>query len=169
MQIEIKKPIRNREMQSKPMKKGVLTSFAILAILTAACGNKVYDRYAHTPVAGWEKNDTLSFAVPRVAIAGVYGINVALRTNGAYPFQALTLIVEQHILPAKRMKTDTINCVLTDRDGKAKGQGISYYQYRFHASNLHLSPGDSLFITVRHDMKREVLPGISDIGVIIEN
>ena len=31
-----------------------------------------------------------------------------------------------------------------------------------------MNQGDSIHITVRHDMKREILPGVSDIGVKVE-
>lgn len=33
---------------------------------------------------------------------------------------------------------------------------------------MTLVPGDSLQISVRHDMKREILPGVSDVGIKIE-
>ena len=46
-----------------------------------------------------------------------------------------------------------------------KGHGISTYQYNFHLTTLTLNEGDSLHIAVRHNMKREILPGISDIGI----
>ena len=46
------------------MKKTVyfIVLTAIVQILSACSGSTVYDDYAHTPIAGWEKNDTLSFA-----------------------------------------------------------------------------------------------------------
>lgn len=47
------------------MKKTVyfIVLTAIVHILSACSGSTVYDEYAHTPIAGWEKNDTLSFEV----------------------------------------------------------------------------------------------------------
>jgi hypothetical protein len=32
---------------------------------------------------------------------------------------------------------------------------------------MMLNKGDSLEIKIRHDMKREILPGISDIGIML--
>lgn len=32
----------------------------------------VFDSYAHTPIAGWEKNDTLSFEIPPLLEGGYY-------------------------------------------------------------------------------------------------
>ena len=60
--------------------------------------------------------------------------------------------------------TDTVACQLTDRKGNAAGKGISYHQYQFPVTELMLQDGDSLFVSIRHDMKREILPGISDVG-----
>lgn len=151
----------------KLIRKVFFSSFLTLVLLFGACGNKVYDRFCHTPLEGWEKNDTLSFAVPKIANTGLYGIDLSLITSASYPFQGLTLIVEQHILPSKRTEIDTLSCVLFDQNGRSKGRGISRYQYEFHVNDHHLSSGDSLFVTVRHDMKREILPGISDIGIQI--
>ena len=42
---------------------------------------------------------------------------------------------------------------------------MSYYQYQVPVNDITLQQGDSLHICVRHDMKREILPGISDVGI----
>ena len=129
------------------MKRLIHFVFILVATIAfSACNHaKVYDEYAHTPIAGWEKNDTLSFEIPPMAATGYYRQSLGLRTTGAYPFTALTLIVNQTIYPAnkgKRIeKTDTLLC--------------------------QLIRGDSIHIAIRHDMKREILPGVSDIGVKI--
>ena len=138
----------------------------ITSMLTVACtGNKVYDNYNHTPVAGWEKNDALSFEISRVKTNGLYNAELGLRINNSYPFMGLTLIVTRTIYPKMRVYTDTLNCHLIDKNGNTNGQGISYYQYDFQVGYMKLEKGDSLHVTVRHDMKREILPGISDIGI----
>ena len=70
--------------------------------------------------------------------------------------------------PAKRIeKTDTLLCQLINQHGENKGQGISYYQYNFPINIYKINRGDSIHIAIRHDMKREILPGVSDIGVKI--
>ena len=140
----------------------------LISTFFISCNNLEYDTYDHTPIAGWEKNDTLTFNVPGISKTGVYGMDLGLRINGAYPFMGLTLIVEQTYFPDREKKTDTLNCKLIDKQGIHEGQGISYYQYDFHVGDLQLSQGDSIHITVRHDMKREILPGISDIGIQLE-
>ena len=63
------------------------------------------------------------------------------------------------------MRGVAIRCSLISEHGVAKGRGISNYQYIFHLTTLKLEQGDKLRVAVRHDMKREILPGIADIGV----
>ena len=51
-----------------------------------------------------------------------------------------------------------------DVKGNSIGVGLSYHQYAFPIATLSLHAADSIVVKVRHDMKREILPGISDIG-----
>ncbi len=155
------------------MKRFIYTLLIIgaFAFLSSCKEGMIYDQYVHTPIAGWEKNDTLSFEVPPLAMDGNYKEELGLRITGDYPFMGLTLIVEQTIYPDKAKKAekvekcDTIQCDLIGENGSTKGQGISYYQYNFPINVYPIAQGDSIHITVRHDMKREILPGISDIGL----
>ena len=104
--------------------------------------------------------------------SGTYEQQLGLRVTGVYPFMGLTLIVNQSIFPKGKVqsmekieKSDTIQCDLIDKSGTTKGQGISYYQYNFPINAYRFASGDSIHITVKHNMKREILPGISDIGI----
>ncbi len=145
-----------------------MTAISVIASLSSCNDNKVYDHYEHTPLAGWEKNDRLSFSVPAAKEDGVYTTDLGLRINATYPFMGLTLIVDHHILPADTTVSDTLHCDLIDTNGNTCGQGVNFYQYQFHVGEIPLHQGDSLQVSVRHDMKREILPGVSDIGLIVE-
>lgn len=147
-------------------KQLVFVFMAAMLIMLAACNRRlVYDKYVSTPVAGWEKNDTLSFEISPVDSAASYQSYLGLRITDAYPFTALTLIVEQHVYPRDEIKIDTVHCQLTDDRGNATGNGLSYHQYKFPITLMQLQHGDSIHVRVRHDMKREILPGVSDIGM----
>ena len=138
----------------------------MLLLVLSACNRKlVYDRYLSTPISGWEKNDTLSYDIRPVSGTDTYDMWLGLRTSEAYPFTAITLIVEQHIYPNDTIVNDAGNSKLTDRHGNASGTGVNFHQYRFPVTELQLQDGDSIHIRVRHDMKREILPGISDVGI----
>ena len=147
-------------------KRLVFVFMAAVLVMLAACNRRlVYDKYVSTPVVGWEKNDTLSFEVSPVDSAASYQSYLGLRITDAYPFTVLTLIVEQHVFPRDEVVTDTVFCQLTDERGNATGTGLSYHQYKFPVTTLQLQHGDSIHVRVRHDMKREILPGVSDIGL----
>ncbi len=144
-----------------------IVAIAALTVLTA-CGGKVYDTYRHTSVEGWERNDTLCYDVNKVHSQGNYVVELGVRTAYSYPFVALTLIVDQTILPSGTTLTDTINCKLVTPPHSQKTGGISIFQYNTTVRELKLNAKDSLHITVRHDMKRDILPGISDVGISVK-
>ena len=113
--------------------KSVFIAVMTALILSSCTENRVYDRYQHTPVVGWERNDTLKFDdIARFKDAGCY------------------------------------TAKLIDQRGNSKGiGGISYYQYNFNLKDITVMKGDSIIVSVRHNMKREILPGISDIGYML--
>ena len=155
---------------SRKQKNSILVALFMLtvALAFASCNRKtVYSHYEHTPLVGWEKNDYLSFSLPPFNQGGTYREEVGLRINGAYPFMGLTLIVEQQVFPSGMTRTDTLWCKLIDADGTIQGEGISYYQYSFHLCDMPLHKGDSLHVQLHHNMKREILPGISDVGLTL--
>ena len=132
------------EKKIKLMKKNVCTLFFMVALailaLAACHTNTVYDHYNHTLIDGWDKNDTLIYHVPKIKEGGVY--------DG-------------------RIRVDTLNCKFSDCDGFHMAHGISHSQYCFPIARLQLNANDSLSINVRHDMKRDLMPGISDVGIKI--
>lgn len=172
---------RQKSINSSATRAASRLSVAVLvlvAVVAVSCiGRKVYDHYEELPVAGWEKNDTIAFLLPPVAQSGLYSLDLGLRTTSQYPFMSLTLVIEKSIIPTDtatvkplfpssiKPTVSTLSCRLMDSRGHAKGQGINYYQYDFHVADLSLSAGDSLRVCIRHDMKREILPGISDLGI----
>ncbi len=146
-----------------------IVSVVMTAAVAVSCAtDTVYYSYAHTPVAGWEKNDTLTFNIPGMAASGTYSQQVGLRMTSAFPFTSISLIVEQRIMPRGKVLTDTIKCPITDIRGNFLGDGISSFQYMFPLREVTLNKKDSIHVSIRHNMKREILPGVSDIGLKME-
>lgn len=142
---------------------------ATVTTLMAACDSlPVYSHYEHTPNSGWEKNDVLNFEISPVKEAGYYYEELGLRISDNYPFQGLCLVVSQTVLPSGYHHNDTVNCSLIDKDGRMKGSGINHFQYSFHVNTIRLNEGDSLLIQVKHNMKREIMPGITDVGIKVK-
>ncbi len=137
-------------------------------MMTACQKATIYNRYLHTNANGWERNDTLRFVIPPIKQSGRYTEEVGLRTNGDYPFTDLTLIIEQTKVKTGITKRDTLECTLMSKQGHIEGAGISHFQYTFPLTTIELAQEEELDIVVRHDMKREMLPGITDIGIRIK-
>ncbi len=142
-----------------------VVAVCIASLLSACTGSTVYHRYKNVPVTGWEKNDTVVFEVPAIKTDGIYQRQLGLRVTRDYPFQGLTLIVEQQANALQKTYCDTLNCNIFNKHGNPVGHGVSRYQYLFPLPEVPLDSGQSLRISVRHDMKREILPGITDIGI----
>ncbi len=138
----------------------------LVVLMLTACNDKtVYHDYEQTSASGWEKNDPLSFTIPPIQETGNYTEEVGMRINGSFPFLSLSLIVEQTKLNTGEKQCDTLVCELINKRGYPQGKGVSQYQYLFPLKTLQLNKGDSLRIEIRHDMKREILPGITDVGL----
>ena len=154
-------------MSRKRNNKWLCLAFLItVALVTASCDRKtIYHHYEHTSLTGWEKGDTLFFSPKRMTQTAVIQRDVELRISDNYPFRSLNLIIEQTTLPSCHIRRDTLDCQFMTPDGKILGQGITLYQYRFRLPEVSLNEGDSLSISIYHNMRREILSGIADIGV----
>ena len=140
--------------------------FLTVALALTGCNrHTIYHHYEQTPVAGWERNDTLFFNVSPTGDDAVLHEEVEMRISNKYPFMGLCLVVEQTTFPSNVRRIDTLNCNLIDEKGNVMGKGINYMQYNYHLTDLSLNEGDSLSIAIRHNMKREILPGVIDVGI----
>ena len=146
----------------------MIIALTMAALTLSACHRGViYSHYAHVDNDGWERNDTMHFYVPRVQKPGVYHQQVMLRTDNSLPFLGISVIVEQEIFPRGEHKRKRIACPLVEKNGHVMGKGISCYQYCFDVDSVELYEGDSLHVYVMHHMKRENMPGITDVGIEI--
>ena len=146
----------------------ILALMAIAVSVSSCDDPRIYDHYESTPQDGWGRNEVLTFSVPKMLQTDTYQQWVELRANQKFPFQTITLIVEQTVFPKKQVYRDTVECKIIDDAGRLEGKnGISSTEVVAPLRTLQLKQGDSLAISVRHDMQRELLPGISDVGIRI--
>ena len=152
------------------LRNSSITYLLITVALTllVSCNRKVvYSHYENIPDDGWERTDTLKFSICPIIAEGDYREDVGLRINNTFPFRRLMLIVDQHTVPSGMMRSDTLHARLIDHNGSIEGKGINYFQYEFHLANIYLNTTDTLFVTIRHNMKRELLGGVADVGITI--
>ena len=141
----------------------------VMMLLFAGCDHTtVFHHYENISQDGWGRSDTLRFEIPPISTDGNYLATLELRTNSTYPYTNLSIIVESDLQPHSQHFSDTLRCSLTDQRGNITGKGISQYQYRFPLATRHLTQGQILTFSVYHNMRRETLPGIIDIGLHIQ-
>ena len=148
----------------------VLTAAAVL--LSACQTDVVFSHYEQMPTAGWEKSEAVSFGIPRSKDAGTFAQSLGLCINSDFPFQSITMVVEwqriaqgpSEILPAER---DTVCCRLYDANGHPTGSGINQYQYLFPLRDISINSGDSLTVSITHDMRRHIIHGIVNVGLTL--
>ena len=146
-----------------------LSVILLMVLLFTACKwSTVYFHFEDVPESGWEKNDLVSFDLDKQTSDATYQEELALRISNKYPFMRLALVVEQTIYPAGNTVIDTLDCRLIDDSGIVMGQGVSQYQYLFPLKTLPLHCGDSLHLEIHHNMKRQILPGITGVGIKIQ-
>lgn len=144
-----------------------LLGLVILAL--AACQQRAaYSHYEPVSLNGWNREDTVKFSFGPVAESNSFRKTLGLRASLDYPFTNLSLIVEQVVMPSGTVSCDTLDISLIDIDGSPKGKGVNHYQYNIPLNSISLLAGESLYISIHHNMKRENLPGISDIGLTLE-
>ena len=137
---------------------------AVMLLTTGCRQATVYYHYEHMDVDGWDRVDTIHFYIPPVDDSGTYEASIGLRITDDYPFQDLTIVVNQTRLPARDTKSETHVLQLADDLGNTRGQGVSEYQYLSPLEALQLQKGDSLHVCIYHDMRREILKGVTDVG-----
>ena len=143
----------------------------LLAAVSAACvkTGRVYSRYQSMQHGGWLREDTVTITAGPVLHGGSYTEELGLRTNSCYPFTEIAVIVEQQAQPSGFSRKDTLLASLTDDNGLVTGEGISHYQYLFTMPPVSLAEGDTLNVSIRHDMRRNPLAGVTDVGITLKH
>lgn len=151
--------------------KRKLSFLPFLLIAFAGCTtDTIYSHYRHIADEEWGRSDTLIYIVPGIQHGGTYDLAVGLRTTSGYPYSDLTFVVEQEMIPSGRHSTDTFKVSLTTQDTRVQqnGTGVALRQYHFPFKQLTLTEGDTLKLTLKHDMQRDPLPGVADVGITLQ-
>ena len=159
------------------MKHKVSTLFYIIALMTTimsatSCSDpRTYDQYKSVSLQGWQRNDTLTFDIPR-QWEGNYQLDLCLRAAQTYPYRNLSVIIERKVIYFRQRKklekayNDTVNCEVINVKGTLVGhKGITSTEILEAVTSFRLNRNDSLQVKIHHIMNRESLPGISDVGI----
>lgn len=151
------------------MKLKWLFCLVLLFIYMESCNRQqtLCFSFQNTSLEGWEQQRVLKFHLDTVEEAGLYSIHLSLRTTNSFPFKTLWLSVKQDLHQPDTLMTDTLSILLTDDYGNQQGRGVSLLQSDLYLKTLFLQKGQSGTITIGHIMRRTILPGIANVGLIV--
>lgn len=142
---------------------------ALLAIIiVCSCSRQpAFLRYKAIDDGQWERGAAQQFATT-IPADGDYDITLLLRLERTFPFLNLNLIADETVFPSLDHCSTPVTIDLSGSRGTIVDDGISLLQYAAPVATQHFSRGDSLQISVRHDMRCGILPGVVDVGVCLE-
>jgi len=118
----------------------------------------------------WKKNDVQTFDFDINDVQNQKNLMFVVRNNNDYPYSNLRLITSiEH--NKKKISTDTLNFVLAKPNGEWIGRGFGdakeiIFQYKL---KYKFPQNGKYSVKVMHAMRKNVLPGIEDIGIKIQN
>ena len=143
--------------------------FLLCGLLFLSCtGGTVFHSYKPLPKEGRERRDTVCFQVPKVEEDIDGTLFVGLRTVANVGIQDVVLAVEQRNEAEGICRCDTIRYPLTDAEGNALTLGVNNHQYETQHLPFRLQKGRSAQVRIRHLMSKEVISGITEVGIRIE-
>ena len=151
-------------------KKNIAVLCFAMAVITACYQSTAYFRYFSTNIQGWERDSVLHYHVPAVRVGGYFVEEIGVRPSAKYPFKQLSLVVNQKIISTNNshsdlFKTDTLTLDVYDAEGRLQGKGVDLRQLVTPLKGLRLQAGDSISLSIRHNMRRYAIEGISDVGL----
>lgn len=149
------------------MKRKLLLAVIAVLCIMGCTSHELYHHYEAVKDNKWDREQGLTFSVPHVTSAENYLVSLGLRTTDAYPYKELGIIIDMELPHRKVHYSDTIQCQITDENGKRLGNGLAHYQQEFPVKDIYLHQNDSITITVRHNMRNKQLPGVSSVGIEI--
>jgi len=150
----------------------------VLLTLSSCIKGKVCQEYRHIDDNEWTRSDTVVFSVGKVKTDALCQMETGIRLTTDYPYSNLSVTATTILIPdtagvADSLKRntqtfrDTILITPYNEEGDVNGSGIRNYQLTTPFRKIQLHQGDSLHITLRHNMRLNILPGVNDVGMII--
>ena len=142
----------------------------VLLLSVVSCQNADEKVLVNAVDNQWKKNNAQTFRFDINDAQNPKNMMFVVRNNNNYPYSNLRLIasVEHN---KKKISTDTLNYVLAKPNGEWIGTGFGdtkeiVFQYKL---NYKFPENGKYSVKVVQAMRKNVLPGIEDIGIKIQN
>lgn len=145
-------------------------SIFLLILMLFSCNRTDEQVYVNNLNGTWNKKQKQEFHFKINDVQNPKNIIFVVRNNNNYPYSNLRLIVNFES-PKKKIVTDTLNYILAKPNGEWLGTGFGetkeiLFQYKLN----YKFPEIGLYkINVTQAMRRDILPGIEDIGIKVES
>lgn len=152
------------------MTKAKYIIVVLVAICLASCSDsRIYDEVQKLPSDEWELSNNLEFFVNVSDTLAAYDILMHIRNNNSYSYSNLWMFVET-TSPNGAIMRDTVEFYLADNSGRWLGKGIGSINSMLvpYKMNIRFPYRGIYQINVQQAMRTEVLRGIKDIGVQVQ-
>lgn len=146
----------------------------IIFSLLSCDSNRIYEKNISIENAVWDLSHKPFFEYNNVDTIYKVNLKANIRHSSSYPYSNLWLFINT-IDPTGELKTDTLECVLAQKDGKWLGNGLGdiwdiqcqFKSYRFRKQGIYTFEVEQ---AMRHGdlAKIEQLPGLMEVGFRIE-
>lgn len=146
----------------------------IIFSLLSCDSNRIYEKNISIENAVWDLSHKPFFEYNNVDTIYKVNLKANIRHSSSYPYSNLWLFINT-IDPTGELKTDTLECVLAQKDGKWLGNGFGdiwdiqcqFKSYRFRKQGIYTFEVEQ---AMRHGdlAKIEQLPGLMEVGFRIE-
>ncbi|MEG1498337.1 MAG: gliding motility lipoprotein GldH [Bacteroidales bacterium] len=138
-------------------------------VIFSSCNrNVVINKMLNTPTPYWNYNDPLNFKVVITDTNSTYNCFLSISHTKDYPWMNTFFLITT-TFPNMEIKTDTIECLVADYQGKWIGQGIGKYKNISYLFKRHIRfpiPGEYQF-EIQQAMRIDTLSEIKRIGLKI--
>ena len=146
--------------------------FAILLIICLwSCNkNEVYYKFIPISQSKWDKSNKVCFNVDSINMnpGKIYNIDIELSHNLSYEYETLWLYIDQTLQDSISVR-DTLECLLTDKNGKWLGRGngpLRHISFSYK-KEIALDTEKQSQICIVHAMQDLQLKGVEKIGLKI--
>lgn len=153
----------------------IQVAVAIIAAVafTSCFENTIHFEYKGTDIGGWNREDSITFSIRPLEESSYYFEEIGIRANVEFPYERLHLTVRQEVISTtdstRRVTiTDKVSLPIYDEEGKPIGTGVNLRQYQIPLKTVKLQAGDSLQVSIRHNMRDSIISGIADVGIKLE-
>ncbi len=147
----------------------ILTTFLITSCLFSCDNNKVFENYVEIENNIWSNKNIINFEFEINDTNSLHNVFINIRHASLYQYNNLWIFIESSA-PNGTKETDTVECVLVDKNNKWIGDGLGdIWDVQIPwKTNVRFSHQGLYRVKFEQAMRVELLPGIMDMGLRVE-